>query len=288
METLKHTLAEIKDFFSISIFKLGEVELTLWTVLYLVVLFVLLVYVSGILKRWLNRFLVRSRLASGVQVAVGSILRYLIVVVGLIIILQNAGIDLTTLNVVAGAIGIGVGFGLQNIANNFISGMIILFEGPIKIGDRIDVGGIEGDVVKIGGRSTSVVTNDNIVIIIPNSKLISENVINWSHNDDRVRFRIPISVAYGSDVHLVEKALLEVAEVEPNVLSNPAPGVRFVEFGDSGLLFELRAWTDTLTHRKGLLVSKLNFAIYEKFQQYEITIPFPQRDVHIKSGEPPK
>ncbi|MGH2567155.1 MAG: mechanosensitive ion channel family protein [Bacteroidota bacterium] len=253
--------------------------------LYILLLLLLLMYLSGKLKQWITgRLLTRTRMDIGLRQAVGTITRYAVVVVGLLIILQTAGIDLTTLNILAGAVGIGVGFGLQNIANNFISGLIILFERPIKIGDRIEVGNVEGDVVHIGARSTAVVTNDNITIIIPNSLLISENVINWSHNDNKVRFKIPVSVAYGSDVRLVERILLEVAGENPDVLNDPKPGVRFIEFGENGLLFELRAWTDTLTHRKGLLISSLNFGIYDKFKQHKIGIPFPQRDIHIRTG----
>lgn len=227
----------------------------------------------------------RTRLDIGIQHAITTITTYLIILFALIILLQTAGIDLTTLNVLVGALGIGVGFGLQNIVNNFISGLIILLERSIKIGDRIEVGNIEGDVVKIGGRSTTILTNDNISVIVPNSKFIIENVVNWSHNERTVRFRIPVSVAYGSDTKLVEKTLLEVAKENPDVLENPEPAVRFIEFGDSGLLFELRAWTMTLIHKKGKLISSLNFAINDKFRERNIEIPFPQRDIHIRSNK---
>lgn len=285
MKTLREFFLQLKDYLDFPIFRLGDIELTLWAFLYMVILFLLLLYVTNILRRWIvERLLAKSKADLGMRQAAASITRYIVIVIGFLIIIQTAGIDLTTLNVIAGAVGLGVGFGLQNIANNFISGLIILFERPIKIGDRIDVGDVEGDVVRIGGRGTTVLTNDNIAIIIPNSKFISENVINWSYNDEKVRFKIPVSVAYGSDVRLVEKALLEVARENPDVLDNPAPSIRFMEFGDSGLLFELRAWTMTLTHRKGILISALNFAIYDKFKQYNIEIPFPQRDVHIRSG----
>jgi len=125
--------------------------------------------------------------------------------------------------VLAGAVGIGLGFGLQNIVNNFVSGLIILFEKPIKVGDRIEVDDVEGDVVRISGRSTEVLTNDNISIIIPNSKFITENVVNWSHTDRKVRFRIPVNVAYGSDVQLVERLLLQVAAENKDVLEQPRP-----------------------------------------------------------------
>jgi small-conductance mechanosensitive channel len=285
VETLNKILDAIKSFLDIPIFKLGDAELTLWSFLYSVVLLILLFYLTGKLRSWMvHRLLIKSNIDIGVRLAAGSIARYFLVAIGLLIILQTVGIDLTTLNVLAGAVGLGVGFGLQNIANNFISGLIILFERPIKIGDRIEVGNIEGDVVRIGARSTTVITNDNIVIIVPNSRFIAENVINWSHTEEKVRFRISVSVAYGSDVRLVEKVLLEVAKENPDVLDDPPSAVRFMAFGDSSLNFELRVWSTTLVHRKGRLISALNFAIYDKFKEYNIEIPFPQRDLHIRSG----
>lgn len=265
------------------IFRLGGHQLTFGTLLYLLILFVLLVVVAGRFRHWLvKRLLSRSRLDLSAREAIGSLFFYGVLAIGALMILQTAGIDVTTLNVVAGAFGIGIGFGLQNIASNFVSGLIILIERPVKIGDRIEVGDVEGDVVEIRARSTTVLTNDNIAIIIPNSKLISENVVNWSYNDAKVRFRIPVSVAYGSDVHEVERILLQVADECPDVLKDPAPVVRFMEFGDNGLIFELRAWSTTLMHRKGKLVSVLNFAIYDRFRERGIEIPFPQRDIHIR------
>lgn len=285
MGTLQSILAQVKSFLSFTLFTIGTMQITLWTIIYLVVLFVLLIYLSGKLKTLIeDRLLARKIADIGIRHAMAAILRYLVIIVGSLIILQTAGIDLTSLNVLAGAVGIGVGFGLQNIVSNFISGLIILFERPIKVGDRIEVENIEGDVVRIKGRSTTVVTNDNIAIIVPNSKFITENVINWSHTDRRVRFKIPVSVSYDSDVRLVERLLLEVAAENPDVLEKPAPGVRFMEFGESGLQFELRAWSTTLIHKKGLMISNLNFGIIEKFREHRIEIPFPQRDLHIRSG----
>jgi small-conductance mechanosensitive channel len=282
METLRNLFAQLKGWLDFPLLRLGETQLTLWLLLYLTVLVALLFYVTGKLKTWVaDRLLARTQLEAGVRQATGSILRYLVIVIGFLIILQTAGIDLTTLNIIAGAVGIGVGFGLQNIVSNFISGLIILFERPIKLGDRIEVGAVEGDVVAISARSTTVVTNDNIAIIVPNSKFISENVVNWSYTDRKVRFRIPVSVAYGSDFRLVEKLLLEVARENPDVLDEPEPGVRFLKFGDNGLEVELRAWTTKLLHRRGRLVSALNQAIYEKFEMRGIECPFPQRDIHL-------
>jgi small-conductance mechanosensitive channel len=286
MEQVANWLERLRDFLQIPIFRLGQTELTLWTFLYLIILLVLLLVFSAKLKHWMvHTLLARTRIEVGVRQATGSIVQYFLLAVGLLIILQTAGIDLTTLNILAGAVGIGVGFGLQNIANNFISGIIILFEQPIKVGDRIEVADVEGDVIEIGTRATTVLTNDHIAIIVPNSKFISENVVNWSHVEHRVRFRIPVSVSYNSDVNLVEKLLLEAADESANVLREPKPSVRFLEFGDSGLQFELRAWSTTLLHRKGQLTSELNFAILKKFREHGVEIPYPQRDIHIRQGQ---
>jgi len=285
MDESRDLFARIKEFLDIPLIPLGASTLTVWTLLQIVVLVGLLIYLSGKLRSLVaERLLIRTGMEPGVRQAISTIIRYLVLAVGLVVILQTAGIDLTALNVLAGAVGIGLGFGLQNIVNNFISGLIILFERPIKVGDRIVVGNVEGDVARIGGRSTTVVTNDNITIIVPNAKFITENVVNWSHNDRRVRFRIPVSVAYGSDIQLVERLLLEAAKECPDVLENPAPGVRLMAFGDSGLDFELRAWSTTLIHRRGLLTSSVNLVIYQKFTEHGIEIPFPRRDLFIRDG----
>lgn len=287
MTTFRSWYEQLKSYFDIPLLTFGTSRITVLTIIYLILFSAILFYLTGRIRTWIvDQLLTRTKMDMGARQATGSIIRYFIIVVGFIVILQTVGIDLTALNVLAGAVGIGLGFGLQNIVNNFISGLIILFERPIKVGDRIVVGDVEGDVIQVGARSTEVVTNDNITIIVPNSKFITENVINWSHNDRRVRFRIPVSVAYGSDVRLVERLLLEVADENPDVLETPAPGVRLMEFGDSGLLFELRAWSTTLIHRKGLLVSNLNFAILDSFTGHGIEIPFPQRDVRIRGNSP--
>lgn len=285
MQVMSDWLEKITNVLNVPIFELGGSPFTLWTLVYLLISLVALLYVAGKFRVWMaERALARTKLDIGARQAVASISRYVFLLLGLLIILQTAGIDLTTLNVLAGAVGIGVGFGLQNIVSNFISGLIIMFERPIKIGDRIVVDNVEGDVVEIGARSTKVLTNDNIMIVVPNSKFISENVVNWMYNDASVRFRIPVGVAYGTDVRKVEKILLEVAQAEPDVLDDPPPVVRFLGFGDSALNLELRAWSTKAVNRKGRLISAINFAIYDKFHEHGIEIPFPQRDLHIRSG----
>ncbi|MEP7336615.1 MAG: mechanosensitive ion channel domain-containing protein [Acidobacteriota bacterium] len=283
METIQGWLNWVMSVLDLPILKLGETQVTLWSLLYLILLLFLLFFLAGKFRRLLvDRVLVKSNLDTGAREAIGAITRYLVLFVGILVVLQTVGINLTTLNVIAGAVGIGVGFGLQNIASNFISGLIILFERPIKIGDRIEVNDVDGDVIDIGARSTTVVTNDRIAIIVPNSKFITESVVNWNHTDSRVRFHIPVGVAYGSDVRQVEKLLREVAAETPDVLNDPAPSVWFRSFGDSSLEFELLAWNSSLLHRKGQFISNLNFAIYDKFKEHGIEIPFPQRDLHIR------
>lgn len=285
MDGFRYWVAQVREFLNVPLLTLGGTQVTLWTVISFIALVVLLFYAARKIRTLLvERLLTRTHLDLGARQAVGAITRYVVLLLGLLIILQTVGINLTTLNVLAGAVGIGIGFGLQNVASNFISGLIILFERPIKVGDRIEVEQIEGQVVEVGARSTKVLTNDNITVIVPNSKFITENVVNWVYRDGRVRFKIPVSVAYGSDVRLVERLLLEVAEESANVLRDPAPVVRFMEFGESGLAFELRAWSTSLVHRKGKLMSELNFAIYDKFVRHEVEMPFPQRDLHIRGG----
>lgn len=284
MTAIQRLFEQSRSALDITLLKLGATPITLEMIAKLIILLLLLFWLSGKLRVLIaDRLLVRTRMEVGARQAIGSIVRYLVLVVGFAVILQTAGIDLTALNVLAGAVGIGLGFGLQNIVNNFISGLIILFERPIKVGDRIVVGDVEGDVVQIGGRSTTVVTNDNISIIVPNSKFITEDVINWSHNERKVRFKIPVTVAYGSDIDQVTGLLLEVARQDKDVLQEPPPSTRLMAFGDHGLQFELRAWSTTLIQRKGLLTSNLNTALYKKLTEQGIEIPYRQLDLHFRT-----
>jgi small-conductance mechanosensitive channel len=262
----------------------GSTEISIYTVLQVIVFVSITVLLARASRQvLLKRILSKTPLDLGVQHAVATFTQYLVLAFGFLVGLPTLGINLSALSFLAGAIGVGVGFGLQNVTNNFISGIIILFERPIKIGDRIEVGDVNGDVVHIAARSTTVRTNDNIAIIIPNSSFISSNVINWSHGDSKVRFRVPVQVAYDSDIRLVEKLLLEVAKDNENVLEDPPPRVIFKEFGESALKFELRVWSSRLLHRRGVLISQLNFAIFEKFKQEGVRIPYPQLDLHVKT-----
>lgn len=285
MDRIPGVLMQLRDILEWPIIRLGETRITLWSILYLTVLALALLWVARRLQRWLTEGpMLRRRLDLNARHTVGTLARYTVLTIGLLFIVQTAGIDLTTFNVLAGAIGIGIGFGLQNVVSNFIAGIIIMFERPVKIGDRIVIGEVEGNVVEMGARSTTVVDNDNISVIVPNSKFITDNVINWMHNDNRVRFHVEVATAYGSDARHVERVLLEVADADPDVLAQPPPAVRLMRFGDDGLVFELRLWSSSLVDRKGRLASQINFAIYDRFREEGIEFPYPQRDLHLKSG----
>lgn len=234
-----------------------------------------------------DRILSRTSLDIGQQYAFAQIAGYTIFVLGLMIGLQWAGVNLSSLVILGGAVGIGLGFGLQNIANNFVSGLILLIERPIRVGDRVEVGNTNGDVVRIAARSTWVRTNDNVVIIIPNSEFINNHVTNWTANDRQVRFPIPVGVSYASDPEVVRSVLEEAARLHPDVLVDPPPEVIFTGFGDSSLDFELRVWTITKVQWPKILRSEIYFMIFQAFKEHGIEIPFPQRDLHLRSVDSP-
>lgn len=275
----------IQEFLNVVIFDIKGSDFTLLTLLFILISSFLLVFISKrasnlLVKKILNRYITDT----GVTDSIGTIFRYVVIVIGFITIFQSAGFDLSTLGLLAGALGVGIGFGLQNVTNNFISGIIILFERPIKVGDRIEVGDINGDVFSISMRSTTVITNDNISVIVPNSEFINSAVINWSHNDRRVRFKFPLGVSYNEDPEKVRKLVIEVAKNHPGVLDEPAPDLWFEGYGDSSLDFKLAVWTSDFIQRPGVLKSQLYYAIFKKFGEHHIEIPFPQRDLHLKTG----
>jgi len=264
---------------------LPGLPLSLIQIFLLIALLIVVFWISSRTKRFLlNRFLVHSGLDRALQYAISQIVSNVVLVVGILIVLENTGIHLGALTVFAGAVGVGVGFGLQNIASNFISGLVILAERPITLGDRVEVAGITGQVQQIRARSTVIRTNDNITMIVPNTKFIDSPVTNWTYGDPRVRFRIPVGVAYGSDIGKVREALLAAGRENPQTLKDPAPSVFLNKFGDNSIDFELVVWSSEMSYRPSRYRSDLNFAIEEKFREAGIEIAFPQRDLHIRSG----
>jgi small-conductance mechanosensitive channel len=264
---------------------LPAVSLSLLQIFLLIALLVAVFWISSRTKRFLfNRVLAQSGLDRALQYAIAQIISNVVLVVGVLIVLENTGIHLGALTVFAGAVGVGVGFGLQNIASNFISGLVILAERPITIGDRVEVAGITGQVQQIRARSTVIRTNENIMMIVPNTKFIDSPVTNWTYGDPRVRFRIPVGVAYGSDIPKVRDALLAAGRENPNTLKDPAPSVFLEKFGDNSIDFQLVVWSSEMSARPSRYRSDLNFAIEQKFREAGIELPFPQRDLHIRSG----
>lgn len=288
MESFSDFYRIVVDFLSKPVFSSSDSRISVGMLLYLVLGSWLIIFLSKLLSRLVvERLLRRYGTERGGSHAIGTIFRYIFVFIGLIVVIQSTGIDLSALTVLAGALGVGIGFGLQNVTNNFISGIIILFERPIKVGDRVELPELDnltGDVVNISARSTTINTNDNITIVVPNSKFVSDAVINWSYNDTNVRFNIPVGVSYKEDPEVVKQILIDVAKAHPGVLINPPPDVLFDEYGDSSLNFLLRIYTNEFSRKPRVLKSDLYYAIFKKFKEKGIEIPFPQRDVYIKEN----
>ena len=224
----------------------------------------------------------------GSQYAINRLLTYFVLVIAILATLQYIGVNLTVLLGGAAALLVGIGLGLQQTFNDLICGIILLFERTVELGDIVDMNGLVGTVKKIGIRTSLVETRDNVSVIVPNSKLVADNVINWSHFDSKARFTVSVGVAYGSDTALVKEILQSVAEDHPKIVRRPKPVVRFVNFGDSSLDFEILFFSRELIQIEDVK-SDLRFAIDQTFREENVSIPFPQRDIWIKreGGEPP-
>ncbi len=229
----------------------------------------------------LRRVLARRGLSAGAQFAASKIVRYLLTLIGLLVAINSIGLNLSAVLAASTVLLVGIGFGLQNIAQNFVSGLIVLFEQPIRPGDFIKVGGAYGVVDDIGLRATRVVTRDQVTIIVPNSELVNTQVINHSIPTTNLRIAISVGVAYGSDTDLVRRTLLAVPGSHTQILSEPPPEVRFEQFGDSSLDFSLLVWISNPGEDRRLS-SDLRFEIDRSFRAAGIEIPFPQRDVHVR------
>ncbi len=258
--------------------------ITIASLLVLILLFILVILGEKVLRRCLlTRLLRRTHLEPAMQFAVARVIGYALLGLGFYVSLQMVGVNLSSLAFVAGAVGVGLGFGLQNIISNFISGLIILAERPIAIGDRVEIGGVAGQVREISLRSTTVVTNDNMAIIVPNADFITQRVTNWSYEDPRVRYRIPFGVAYQTDLPKLRELMLEVPDEHPQALKDPEPELFFVGFGDSSLNFELAVWSSAATTSPRRFRSDLFFAIEKKLRENGIEVPFPQQDLHVRT-----
>lgn len=263
-------------------FSIGNIHLSPLGMLFAVFILFLTLILTRLAGYVLTeKIFIESDLEPGFQDSITTISIYVMWGLGVILALSVLGVSTTSLAVVFGALGIGLGFGLQAIFNNFVSGIILLFERPIQVGDAVEVQGVWGEVKKINVRATVVQTYDNASLIIPNSEFVSSQVTNWSFKEPKLRRKVSVGVAYGSDIDLVRKTLLEIAGQVPHVLKNPKPDVLFDDHGDSALIFTLRYWTTVKYFYT--TSSDIRFEIDRLFRERNIEIAFPQRDIHIRS-----
>ncbi|ELS01921.1 small-conductance mechanosensitive channel [Xenococcus sp. PCC 7305] len=275
----------LSEIFTADIFLLGGQKITIFLLIEIIFFTLIAWLIVRVIKEWVKRWLlVRFGFDRGSREAISSVTGYILAIFGFLIVLQKVGFDLSSLTVIAGAIGIGVGFAFKNLVSNFISGITLLFEQPIKVGDLVEVGDILGTVEKISIRSTVIRNLTGVFIIVPNFRFIENEIVNWSYQDSRSGINIPITIAYGSDTVLVTEALLAAARKEPQVLSYPSPKVLFTGFGDNALEFKLLVWINN-PREQFLIISSLNFLIEAELRYRSIQIPFPQRDLHIQNPE---
>jgi small-conductance mechanosensitive channel len=240
-------------------------QVTPLKLLIVIALLVVLVWATRRTTHWfVDHVLARRGVDVGLREALGAITRYAVIGLGTLVILQAAGINLTSLNVLVGAIGVGLGFGLQNITSNFFSGLILLLERPIRIGDRVEIAGAVGEVREIAARATTLITDENVAVIVPNSQFISERVINWSRPNALTAYVLTFHVAQGSDPELVRRLLLAAAEGHQRVVRSPAPEVEFERVGLRALQFRLQVWSRDDLKTAGTLRSELNFAVWKQ------------------------
>jgi small-conductance mechanosensitive channel len=274
-------MTDITSVLDYHLFSIGNQPITPAQLVVLVIALLVTALIARAGRRLIEERLLRH-MAEGQRYTLARLSHHTIWLLGIVVGLRMVNIDLTALTIVVGALGLGVGLGLQSIVADFVAGIVLLFERPIKVHDRVTSEAFEGNVVAINFRATTIVTNDNITMIVPNSEFVNRRVINWSHEDPKIRIHLPIGVAYGSDTRLVTETLLEVARADFAVRDEPPPTVHFVEFGDSSLNFELLVWIDNPAEHFRLR-SRLNYAIDEAFRTRGIQIPFPQRDLHVRT-----
>jgi small-conductance mechanosensitive channel len=283
---LSDVIEFVEYFMNFKLFEINKTAVTPFSIVMFLLFIAIFAMTSHVLQRLLKSHVFsRMRLDAGTQYTMTRITHYLIMIVGAVVGFQFIGIDLTGLAIILGFLSVGIGFGLQNITSNFVAGLILLLERPIKVGDRIMVGNQEGDVVEINMRSTTIRTLNNVAVIVPNSEFVSAKLENWSYGDETVRMDVNVGVSYESDLETVVRSLREVAAEHPEVLKNPAPDVLHIGFGDSAWNMRLRVWLGN-SERHLEVQSEINCAIVQKFRQNGVEIPFPQRDLHVRSPLP--
>jgi small-conductance mechanosensitive channel len=278
---------DVRWFLQWPLFTVGDVPVTTLFLIKCTIFLIALSLLSRMVQKFMsNTVLSKTSIDRGRQYAIARGSRYVVFLLGLIVGLDTTGLNLRSLLVLGGALGVGVGFGLQNIVGNFVAGVVILWEGPVKVGDLIDVGNTVGEVVRIGARGTWVRTFDNEVIIVPNSEFVNNRVTNWTANDRTVRLSVPVGLSYDSDFERVRQLLEEIARLHAEVLVTPSPAVIVTGLGDSAVNVVLRVTAGNAEHA-ALIKSDLLLEILRVFREQKIEMPFPQRDLHIRSVDAP-
>jgi len=275
-------LPDILNALDQSAIKFGDNRVSILSVLK----FIIIAGIYIVVARWLANLIEHKAkeshvISSSMQVGLSKFAKFFLYSIAIVIALNSVGIDLTTLTVFGGAIGVGLGFGLQRIASNFISGFILLFDRSIKPGDVISIGDRFGWVVALHARYIVVKDRDGVETLIPNENIITSEVTNWSYSDKHVRIKVPVQISYDDDVDHAMQLILDTCSVSDRVLSDPEPQVRLTKFADSGIELELRLWLDDPEQGVGSVKSDINLAIWRVFKENKITIPYPQRDVHL-------
>jgi small-conductance mechanosensitive channel len=279
-------LDPIQRALSFPVVKVGKTVITVWIVVRALLILFFFVYTSRLLQAYLDyKIFPAIRVEPGTGYAINTIIRLVFLGVGILIALDTVGVDFGFLLVFAGAIGVGIGLGLQNMAANLISGFTIIFGGKVRKGDWIEVEGTPGEVIDIHVLSTRIRTRQNVEYLVPNSNLVSTTIANYSLSSPMIWVGLDVGVSYGSDPRQVEAILLDLARREPTVSKEQSPRVLFTEFADSSLNFKLLVWVDVRRHAERIVKSALYFSIFDEFKKSGIEIPFPQRDIHVRSVE---
>ncbi len=276
---------KFQELLEYKLISIGDYSVTLFHLIQVSVLVLISWIIIWIARRIIKKQIRSGRFDEGRGDAFFQILRYVIIVIALFLGLDAVGVKLTLLLAGSAALLVGIGLGLQQIFNDIVSGVLLLFEGTISIGDIVEVNNIVGKVKRIAIRTSKIETRDRIIIIVPNSKLANDNVTNWSHNRVLTRFNVTVGVAYGSDVKLVMQVLQQAAMEHPDVAKNPEPSARFIDFGESSLDFELLFFSSKMFEIE-FVRSDIRVIIDRKFRENNVTIPFPQRDLHLKTAVP--
>jgi small-conductance mechanosensitive channel len=272
----------LRDILDIKLFETEKLAVTISNILIVILILVITKTVIELIKRLFRKQAARKNIDVGKSHAILQLLRYILWITAIVACLDIIGINITIFLAGSAALLVGLGLGLQHVFQDFIAGIILLFEGSIKVGDIVEIEEqTVGRVKEIGLRTSKIETRNNIIMIIPNSKFITDNVINWSHIEKKSRFSVSVGVAYGSDVELVRDVLISCANEHDEVSKKPSPFVKFEDFGESSLDFELYFWTSN-NFGVEIIKSDLRFMIDKKFRENGIRIPFPQRDLHMK------